>query len=97
MPGASLRHPKESFDSLFRRYKKAVEKDDLLRTLREREAYEKPSTIRNRAKSAARKRAERQAQEIRAEQDVRARLHVKSSKRVRRKTRRKDYDEQENS
>lgn len=97
MPGASLRHPKESFESLFRRYKKAVEKDDFLRTLREREAYEKPSTIRNRAKSAAKKRAERRALELKAEQDIRSRIHITSGKRSKHKERRKTRDEQDSS
>jgi small subunit ribosomal protein S21 len=56
MPGVSLKHPNESFESLMRRFKKAVEKSDILKTLREYEAYEKPSERKKRLKAAAVKR-----------------------------------------
>ena len=59
MPKATLRHPKESFESLMRRFKKAIERSDLINELRRRETYEKPSVRRKRAKAAAVKRQER--------------------------------------
>ena len=59
MPRVELRHKNEQFDSLFRRFRKAVEKADTIRELRRREAYEKPSAIRKRNKAAAKKRHER--------------------------------------
>jgi len=81
MPGATLRHPKESFESLMRRYKKAVEKAETLRDLRDHEAFEKPSSIRKRKKAAARKRHLRQMEEQKVALDPRARLRrVKAPK-----------------
>lgn len=44
------------FDVAFRKFKKKVEDSNLLRELRDKEFYEKPTTLRKRAKSAARKR-----------------------------------------
>lgn len=61
MPGAKLKHKDESFDSLYKRYKRSVEKDGVLQEVRNREYYEKPSLIRKRAKAAAVKRQQRQA------------------------------------
>ena len=46
----------ESFDSLLRRFNKKVQQDGILSELRRREHYEKPSTQRNKQRSA-RKRA----------------------------------------
>jgi len=59
MPSASLKHPNEKFESLLRRFKRNVEKDDTMKTIREREFYEKPSIKRKRAKAAAIKRRQR--------------------------------------
>lgn len=64
MPGAKLKHPNESFESLMRRFKKAVEKSDILKILREYEAYEKPSERNKRLKAAAVKRWKRQEYEL---------------------------------
>lgn len=44
------------FDVAFRKFKKKIEDSNLLRELRDREFYEKPTSLRKRAKSAARKR-----------------------------------------
>ena len=63
MPSAELKHPQERFDSLFRRFKKSVEKADVIKELRERERFEKPSLKRKRAKAAAVKRCYREQQE----------------------------------
>jgi small subunit ribosomal protein S21 len=63
MPKVSLKHEKESFESLFRRWKRAVDKDDTLKLLREREFYEKPSVHRKRQKAGAVKREARRQME----------------------------------
>lgn len=55
MPNAILK-PRESFESLMRRFKRNVEKSDMIKELRERECFEKPSMKRKRKKSAAVKR-----------------------------------------
>ena len=59
MPSAKKRHPNEKFETLLRRFKRAVEKDGTLQTFREREFYEKPSLKRKKAKAAAVKRHQR--------------------------------------
>ena len=56
MPKVKLKHEKERFDQLLRRFKKAVDNADTLKEVREREAFEKPTTKRKRAKAAAIKR-----------------------------------------
>jgi len=63
MAKVTLKHPKERFDSLLRRFKKAVDKADVLKDLRKYEYYEKPSEKRKRAKAAAIKRAQKQQRE----------------------------------
>jgi small subunit ribosomal protein S21 len=64
MPSVRLKHPNESFESLMRRFKKAVEKSDILKILREYEAYEKPSERNKRLKAAAVKRWKRREYEL---------------------------------
>ena len=59
MPGAKQKYPDERFESLFRRFKKSVEKSNILKELRKYEFYEKPCEIRKRNKAAAKKRAQR--------------------------------------
>lgn len=59
MPSVTLKHKNESFDSLLRRFKKAVEKADTMKEVRKREYYEKPSLARKRAHAAAVKRTQR--------------------------------------
>lgn len=71
MPGASLKHKNENFEALFRRFKRSVEKADVLKEVREREHYEKPSVKRKRAKAAAKKRAQR----IQAENNIQSKQH----------------------
>lgn len=53
----------ERFESLMRRFKRGIDKDRTLQTLRKYEYYEKPSTKRKRRKNAAKKRWERTMQE----------------------------------
>ena len=63
MPSATARKG-ESFEKLMRRWKRAVEKDDLMAEVRKREFYEKPTSKRKREKAAARKRWERKQAEL---------------------------------
>ena len=49
------KHRTESFDSLFRRFKKTVEKKDTINEVRKREHYVKSSTKRKLAKEIANK------------------------------------------
>lgn len=63
MPYVELKHPKESFESMLRRWKKAVDNDDTLKVLRKYEAFERPGDKKKRAKAAAIKRQQRLTQE----------------------------------
>jgi len=60
------KHRNENFDSLFRRFKKNVEKRDVINEVKKREHYVKPCIKRKLAKEIARKN-ERKRQE---EQDI---------------------------
>ncbi len=62
MASVKLKHENEHFEALFRRFKRAVEKDGIIQEVRNRERYEKPSSIRKRARAAARKRYQRQTE-----------------------------------
>jgi small subunit ribosomal protein S21 len=57
------KHRNESFDSMFKRFRKTVERSKLDYELKKREHYEKPSAKRKRAKEYARK------QELKRQQD----------------------------
>jgi small subunit ribosomal protein S21 len=61
MPKVTLKHKNESFEQLMRRFKRAVEKADVIKEVRKRECFEKPSIKRKRAKAAAIKRAAKNA------------------------------------
>lgn len=84
MPRVTQKHPNESFESMLRRFKKAVEKSEILKTLREYEAYEKPSERNKRLKAAAVKRWKRQQYEMSLPAHKRAELEEKEDKRERR-------------
>ena len=56
MPKTSERYPGESFESIFRRFKKAVDRAGTLQDLKEREFYVSPSNERKVAAKAAKKR-----------------------------------------
>ena len=84
MPSVRLKHPNESFESLLRRFKKAVEKSDILKILREYEAYEKPSERKKRLAAAAVKRWKRREYELSLPAHKRAELEEKDDKRDRR-------------
>lgn len=73
-PRVDLKHANESFESLMRRFKKSVEKSDILKTLREYEAYEKPSERKKREKAAAVKRWRRRQHELSLPAHLRAKL-----------------------
>jgi small subunit ribosomal protein S21 len=49
------KHKGESFDSLFRRFKKGVEKKDIINEVKSREHYVKPSIKKKLAKEFAQK------------------------------------------
>lgn len=74
MPKVTLKHPNESFESLNRRFKKAVDKSNILKILREYEAYEKPSDRKKRMKAAAVKRWQRKKYELSLPAHKRAQL-----------------------
>lgn len=63
MPKVKLKGEWEKFDSLLRRFKRSVEKSDILKDFRDHEFYEKKSETRKRAMAAARKRSQRQNEE----------------------------------
>ena len=63
MPHATRRLDEESFESLFKRWKKAVEKSNIIQEYRNREFYEKPSIVRKRKKAAAVKRQQRRLED----------------------------------
>lgn len=84
MPKVSLKHPNESFESLMRRFKKAVEKSDILKVLREYEAYEKPCEMRKRKKAAAVKRWARTRYELSLPVHLREKLEEEAAKTNRR-------------
>ena len=56
MPAVEPKHKNESFEQLFRRFKRGVDKADIIKETRKREYFEKPSMIRKRAKAAGIKR-----------------------------------------
>jgi len=66
MPSASRRRDNEPFEVLMRRFKRAVEKDGILQTYRDREFYEKPSLTKRRARIAVAKRQQRENAELKA-------------------------------
>ncbi|OGQ17330.1 MAG: 30S ribosomal protein S21 [Deltaproteobacteria bacterium RIFCSPHIGHO2_02_FULL_40_11] len=58
MPSVKLKEG-ESFESVFRRFKKQCEKAGILSEIRKREHYEKPSVRLKKKSAAARKRAQK--------------------------------------
>jgi len=65
------KHHNESFDSMFKRFRKTVERSKMDYELKRREHYEKPSAVRKRAKEYAGK------QELKRQQDQNIkRIHV---------------------
>lgn len=64
MPKAVRKHKDENFESLFRRFKKAVEHDDVIKDYRKHEYFEKPTEKRKRRKIAAINRWKKKLQEM---------------------------------
>ena len=60
MPVVKVRD-NEPFDVALRRFKRSCEKAGVLSEVRRREHYEKPTTVRKRAKAAAQKRHAKEA------------------------------------
>lgn len=56
MPKVTQKHANESFESMIRRFKRTVERADLIKDLSKHEYFEKPSMKRKRRKAAAEKR-----------------------------------------
>lgn len=75
MTSVSKKHPNESFESMFRRFKRAVEKADVVKEVRKREFFEKPSQLRKRKKAAAEKRTQRDQEKNNAIGGVRHRKY----------------------
>ena len=57
------KHRGESFESLFKRFKKNVEKKDTINEVRKREFYTKPSTNRKLAKDMAVKKEQKRQED----------------------------------
>ncbi len=57
------KHRTESFDSLFRRFKKGVEKKDIINEVRKREHFTKTSTSKKLAKETARKKEQKRQED----------------------------------
>jgi len=61
MPKVKVKN--DNFEAAFRKFKRTVEKAGVIKEIRKREYYEKPSSIRKRAKQAAVKRTHRERSE----------------------------------
>ena len=57
------KHKGESFESLMKRFRKSVEKSDILNEVKDREHYTKPSTNRKLSKAIAKKREKKRRDE----------------------------------
>ena len=57
------KHKGESFESLMKRFRKSVEKSDILNEVKDREHYTKPSTTRKLSKEIAKKREKKRRDE----------------------------------
>ena len=57
------KHKGESFESLMKRFRKSVEKSDILNEVKDREHYTKPSTTRKLSKEIAKKREKKRREE----------------------------------
>ena len=57
------KHKGESFESLMKRFRKSVEKSDILNEVKDREHYTKPSTNRKLSREIAKKREKKRRDE----------------------------------
>lgn len=62
MPSVKPKHPNESIDALLRRFKRVVESADIIKDIRKKEYFEKPTAERKRKKAAAKKRHQKEVQ-----------------------------------
>ena len=62
MPSVTPKHHNESIDAFLRRFKRAVENADVIKDIRKKEYYEKPTAERKRKKAAAKKRHQKEVQ-----------------------------------
>lgn len=62
MPKVSQKHYNESFEALLLRFKKVVDRADVIKDIRKKEFFEKPTAERKRKKAAAKKRYQKQLQ-----------------------------------
>ena len=60
MPSVTPKHKHETIDQLLRRFKRSVERADVIKDIRKHEFYEKPTSKRKRRKAAAKKRYQKQ-------------------------------------
>jgi len=65
MTTVKKKHRGESFESMFRRFKKLHEKADIITEVRKREYYEKSSASRKRAKEIAAKKEQKRQEDQR--------------------------------
>ncbi len=75
MPKVKPKHPNESFEALLRRFKRVVDNANVIQDVREKEAYEKPTTKRKRKKAAAKKRHQKDLQAQRNKFPPRTKQH----------------------
>lgn len=62
MAKVKLKHKHEKFEAMWRRFKRACERDDILLEVRKRESFEKPSAKRKRKKASAVKREQKRVE-----------------------------------
>ena len=60
MPSVKPKNKYESIDQLLRRFKRSVERADVIKDIRKHEFFEKPTSKRKRKKAAAKKRYQKQ-------------------------------------
>ena len=65
MTTVKKKHRGESFESMFRRFKKLHEKADTINEVKKREYYEKPSSSRKRAREIAAKKEQKRQEDQR--------------------------------
>jgi small subunit ribosomal protein S21 len=62
MPSVTPKHANENIEAFLRRFKRAVENADVIKDIRKKEYYEKPTAMRKRKKAAAKKRHQKEVQ-----------------------------------
>jgi small subunit ribosomal protein S21 len=60
MPSVTPKHKYETIEQLLRRFKRSVERADVIKDIRKKEFFEKPTSKRKRKKAAAKKRYQKQ-------------------------------------